>query len=167
MERAKELGIDVIGVSFHVGSGCTDPETFVQAISDARCVFDMGAEVGFIMYLLDIGGGFPGSEDVKLKFEAITSVINPALDKYFPSDSGVRIIAEPGRYYVASAFMLAVNIIAKKLVLKEQTSSDDEEESSEWTFMYYLNDGVYGSFNWYPLRSRTREASSAEETQIR
>lgn len=54
----------------------------------------------------------------------ITSVINPALDKYFPSDSGVRIIAEPGRYYVASAFTLAVNIIAKKLVLKEQTGSD-------------------------------------------
>uniref|UniRef100_A0A8C6CI87 Ornithine decarboxylase n=1 Tax=Moschus moschiferus TaxID=68415 RepID=A0A8C6CI87_MOSMO len=61
----------------------------------------------------------------------ITSVINPALDKYFPSDSGVRIIAEPGRYYVASAFTLAVNII----------------ESSEQTFMYYVNDGVYGSFN--------------------
>ena len=147
MERAKEQGIDVIGVSFHVGSGCTDPETFVQAISDARCVFDMGAEVGFNMYLLEIGGGFPGSEDVKLKFEEITNVINPALDKYFPSDSGARIIAEPGRYYVASAFTLAVNIIAKKLVLKEQTGSDDEEESSEWTFMYYVNDGVYGSFN--------------------
>lgn len=28
--------------SFHVGSGCADPEAFVQAISDARCVFDMG-----------------------------------------------------------------------------------------------------------------------------
>ncbi|XP_011900029.1 PREDICTED: ornithine decarboxylase isoform X2 [Cercocebus atys] len=133
--------------NFHVGSGCTDPETFVQAISDARCVFDMGAEVGFSMYLLDIGGGFPGSEDVKLKFEEITNVINPALDKYFPADSGVRIIAEPGRYYVASAFTLAVNIIAKKIVLKEQTGSDDEDESSEQTFMYYVNDGVYGSFN--------------------
>uniref|UniRef100_A0A8D2E1H0 Ornithine decarboxylase n=1 Tax=Sciurus vulgaris TaxID=55149 RepID=A0A8D2E1H0_SCIVU len=147
LERAKELNIDVIGVSFHVGSGCTDPETFVQAISDARCVFDMGAEVGFSMYLLDIGGGFPGSEDVKLKFKEITSVINPALDKYFPSDSGVRIIAEPGRYYVASAFTLAVNIIAKKIILKEQTGSDGEDESSEQTFMYYVNDGVYGSFN--------------------
>nr|XP_042122922.1 ornithine decarboxylase [Peromyscus maniculatus bairdii] len=107
LERAKELNIDVIGVSFHVGSGCTDPETFVQALSDARCVFDMGTEVGFNMYLLDIGGGFPGSEDTKLKFEEITSVINPALDKYFPPDSGVRVIAEPGRYYVASAFTLA------------------------------------------------------------
>uniref|UniRef100_G1Q8V0 Ornithine decarboxylase n=1 Tax=Myotis lucifugus TaxID=59463 RepID=G1Q8V0_MYOLU len=147
LERAKELNIDVIGVSFHVGSGCTDPETFVQAISDARCVFDMGAEVGFNMYLLDIGGGFPGSEDAKLKFEEITSVINPALDKYFPSDSGMTLIAEPGRYYVASAFALAVNIIAKKLVLKEQTGSDVEEESSEKTFMYYVNDGVFGSFN--------------------
>ncbi|XP_033258938.2 ornithine decarboxylase-like isoform X1 [Orcinus orca] len=147
LEWAKELDIDVIGVSFHVGGGCTDLEIFVKAISDAHCVFDMGAEVGFDMYLLDIGGGFPESEDVKLKFEEITSVINPALDKYFPSDSGVRIIAEPGKYYVESAFMLSVNIIAKKLVLKEQTGSDDEDESSEQTFVYYVNDGVYGLFN--------------------
>jgi len=42
LERAKELGLDVIGVSFHVGSGCTDPGTYSQAIADAHCVFDMG-----------------------------------------------------------------------------------------------------------------------------
>ncbi|KAK1339580.1 hypothetical protein QTO34_018133 [Cnephaeus nilssonii] len=120
LERAKELNIDVIGVSFQVGSGCTDPETFVQAISNAHCVFDMRAEVCFNMYLLDIDGGFPGSEDAKLKFEEITSVINRALDKYFPSHSGVTFVAEPGRCYVASTFMLAVNIIAKKLVLKNK-----------------------------------------------
>lgn len=42
LERAKELGLDVIGVSFHVGSGCTDPQTYMQAIADARCVFHMG-----------------------------------------------------------------------------------------------------------------------------
>lgn len=148
LERAKELNVDIIGVSFHVGSGCTDPQTFVQAISDARYVFDMGAEFGFNMYMLDIGGGFPGSEDVKLKFEEVTSVINPALDKYFPVDSGVTIIAEPGRYYVASAFTLAVNIIAKKTMITEHTGSDDEEDgASDKTLMYYVNDGVYGSFN--------------------
>ncbi|XP_063298233.1 ornithine decarboxylase [Pelobates fuscus] len=148
LERAKDLNVDIIGVSFHVGSGCTDPQTFVQAVSDARCVFDMGAELGFNMHLLDIGGGFPGSEDVKLKFEEVTSVINPALDKYFPVDSGVKIISEPGRYYVASAFTLAVNIIAKKVMLSEQTGSDDEEDgANDKTLMYYVNDGVYGSFN--------------------
>ncbi|TKC36532.1 hypothetical protein EI555_002315 [Monodon monoceros] len=117
LEWAKEQDIDVIGVSYHVGHHCTDPETFVQTISDAHCDFDMGAEIGFNMFLLDIGGGFPGSEDVNLKFEETTSVINPVLCKYFPSDSG------------------------------EQTGSDDEDESSEQTFMYYVNDGVYASFN--------------------
>ncbi|XP_039604831.1 ornithine decarboxylase [Polypterus senegalus] len=146
LERAKELGVEIIGVSFHVGSGCTDPETYTQAISDARCVFDMGAELGFNMTLLDIGGGFPGSEDVKLKFEEVTAVINLALDKYFPVDMGVNVIAEPGRYYVASAYVLAVNIIAKKVVLKEN-DSDEDDGAKEKTLMYYVNDGVYGSFN--------------------
>lgn len=40
LERAKELGLQVIGVSFHVGSGCTGAEAFKQAIADARRVFD-------------------------------------------------------------------------------------------------------------------------------
>ncbi|KAJ3613838.1 hypothetical protein NHX12_020083 [Muraenolepis orangiensis] len=151
LRRAQELSLDVIGVSFHVGSMCRDPSTYTQAIFDSRCVFDMAEEFGYKMNLLDIGGGFPGSEDVKLKFEEITAIINPALDKYFPMDGGVRVIAEPGRYYVASAFTLAVNIIAKKVILREQSASNDEEEeddeASEKTMMYYVNDGVYGSFN--------------------
>uniref|UniRef100_A0A8C9CUT7 Ornithine decarboxylase n=1 Tax=Phocoena sinus TaxID=42100 RepID=A0A8C9CUT7_PHOSS len=117
LEWAKGQDIDVIGVSYHVGHHCTDPETFVQTISDAHCDFDMGAVVGFNMFLLDIGG-------------ETTGVINPVLCKYFPSDSGVSIIPEPGRYCVVPVFTLAVNII-----------------SSEQTFMYYVNDGVYASFN--------------------
>ncbi|KAK3563803.1 hypothetical protein QTP86_034527, partial [Hemibagrus guttatus] len=145
--KAKELGLDIIGVSFHVGSGCTDPEAYAQAIADARCVFDMGAELGYNMTLLDIGGGFPGSDNFKLMFEEITAVINPALDKYFPADSGVRIIAEPGQFYVASAYTLAVNIIAKKVNMKEQSGSDDDDDgTSDRIIMYYVNDGIYGSF---------------------
>ena len=41
-------------------------------------------------------------------------VINPSLDRYFPQSSGVRIIAEPGRLFVASAVTLAVKIIGKR-----------------------------------------------------
>lgn len=54
----------------------------------------------------------------------ITAVINPALDKYFPVDAGVRIIAEPGRFYVASAYTLVVNIIAKKVIMDDESASD-------------------------------------------
>lgn len=51
-------------------------------------------------------------------------MINPALDKYFSADTGVRIIAEPGRFYVASAYTLVVNIIAKKVIMDEELGSD-------------------------------------------
>jgi len=54
------------------------------------------------------------------------------------NESNITIIAEPGRYYVASAFTLATNIIAKRSVMTE-----DQQMAQ----MYYLNDGVYGSFN--------------------
>ena len=54
----------------------------------------------------------------------ITAVINPALDKYFPADTGIKVIAEPGRFYVASAYTLVVNIIAKKVIMDDESASD-------------------------------------------
>ena len=39
-----------------------------QRLTFASC---LQAELGYNMSLLDIGGGFPGSEDVKLKFEDV------------------------------------------------------------------------------------------------
>ncbi|XP_069392337.1 ornithine decarboxylase-like [Paralichthys olivaceus] len=151
LERAKELGLNVIGVSFHVGSGCTDPKAYMQAIADAHCVFKIGDELGCNMDLLDIGGGFPGSDDAETKFDEMMDVINSAVHKYFPADSGVKIIAEPGRFYVASAFTLVVNIIAKKVIMGKDSSSDEEDEGAKEknngrTMMYYVNDGLYGSF---------------------
>lgn len=41
LKLAGELGLDVIGVSFHVGSGCTGSLPFKQGIADARHVFDL------------------------------------------------------------------------------------------------------------------------------
>ncbi|KAM6141395.1 antizyme inhibitor 1 [Phoenicopterus ruber ruber] len=146
MECAKELGVQIVGVKFHVSGSCKELQAYIHAISDARCVFDMAEEFGFKMNMLDIGGGFTGSE---LQLEEVNHVIRPLLDVYFPKESGVNVIAEPGCYYVSSAFTLAVNIIAKKTVEYdkllpsgvEQTRNDDEP-----VFTYYINDGVYGSF---------------------
>ena len=58
LTKAKELNLDVIGVSFHVGSGCYDPSVYTDAIVRARAVFNMGKDAGYTFSLLDIGGGF-------------------------------------------------------------------------------------------------------------
>ncbi|KAL7379197.1 hypothetical protein ABVT39_024367 [Epinephelus coioides] len=146
LERARELGLEVIGVSFHVGSRCTGSLAFKQAIADARHVFDIANLLGFQMTLLDIGGGFPGRDDFQVKFEEFSEVINGALDEFFPPDSGVQIIAEPGRYYVESAFTLAANVTAKRVIL-DDTDEHTEENRPDRMMMYYINDGVYGSLN--------------------
>ncbi|CAE6416290.1 unnamed protein product [Rhizoctonia solani] len=143
LAKAKELGLNVVGVSFHVGSGCFDSNAFADAVMRARAVFDMGAEVGYRFSLLDVGGGFEDGN-----FEATAQVLRDALVRYFPDRSGVRIIAEPGRFYVSGAFSLAANVIARRARANDDTNANDSSEDTEQpNIMYYINDGVYGAFN--------------------
>jgi len=130
---AKELNLNLVGVSFHVGSGCMSAKSFESAIKNAHEVFQMAKKVGFEMTLLDLGGGWPGTEDDKINFSAIADHIRPILDELFPN---TELIAEPGRYFVAKSHTLVVNVFAKRVVEAEQKQ-----------FLYYINDGVYQSFN--------------------
>lgn len=151
LRLAKKLELNVVGISFHNGSDCQDAEAYNRTIANCRHVFDIGQTCGHSMYILDIGGGFPGHNNKPLSgggvsFECLSKVINKALDKYFPEinpttgfKTNYKIIAEPGRYYVASALTFVGMIIAKREERDDKTGRD--------FFMYYLNDGVYGSFN--------------------
>lgn len=145
LERAKELGVQVVGARFHIPSSCEDPEAYIHAISDARCVFDMGEDLGYSMKVLDLGGGFGGSEAQLLQ---IDSAIRPLMDLYFPASSGVSVMAEPGAFFVSSAFTLAVNVIAKDVVPRDRRDQSHDEPSAndEPEFLYYMSDGVYGCF---------------------
>lgn len=89
LQLAKDLNLNVVGVSFHVGSGASDPLSFVKAVQDSRIVFDQAADVGFELKTLDVGGGFSGDT-----FEDMAHVLSEALDDHFPP--GVRIIGEQG-----------------------------------------------------------------------
>ncbi|XP_029691826.1 ornithine decarboxylase-like [Takifugu rubripes] len=145
LECAAELGLEVVGVSFHIGSKCSQSLAFRQAIADARSVFDTAKLLGFQFSLLDIGGGFSG-KDFPVTLQEFSEVINGALDEYFPFESGVQVIAEPGRYYAESTFTLAANVIAKRVIM-EDMRTEGEKESPEKLMMYYLSDGVFGSLN--------------------
>ena len=138
MNIAKDLSLTIVGVSFHVGSGCHDPKAFYKAISDAKELFDHGKEIGYEMTLLDIGGGFPGRDDDKISFEALAGQINKGLEEKFKDWKDLSVIAEPGRYFVSRAYTLVSSVIAKKYK-KDPTSG-------ETSIIYYINDGVYNSF---------------------
>lgn len=132
LKLARELDLNIVGVSFHVGSGASDPQAFVDAVRDSRSVFDQAAELGYDLHTLDVGGGFTGD-----LFEAMATALSKALDNLFPPH--VRIIGEPGRYFVANAYTLACNVIARRAVVDPLTTKT--------SYMLYLNDGVYGNFS--------------------
>lgn len=133
LSLAKEMNLNLVGVSFHVGSGCMSVKSFESAIKSAHEVFEMAKKVGFGMTLLDLGGGWPGTDDDKINFSHIADHIRPLLDELFPT---TELIAEPGRFFVAQSHTLVVNVFAKRIV-----------EAEEKQFLYYINDGVYQSFN--------------------
>ncbi|NXX55278.1 AZIN2 inhibitor, partial [Scopus umbretta] len=124
LETAKEQAVEVVGISFHLGSCGLEAQAFARSVAAAQLAFEMGTELGYQMHLLDIGGGFPSTKDTKARFEEIAAMINSALDLYFPEGCGVEIVARPGRYYVNSAFTFAASITAMEEAPTEQPGSD-------------------------------------------
>jgi diaminopimelate decarboxylase len=132
----KTLKLDVVGISFHVGSGCSSANTYYEAIGDCKKASDIANNLGITIKIIDIGGGFPGV-DRNISFEDIAKSVNDGITFYF-AEQNIQFIAEPGRYFAEPTHTLVLNVIGKKKVI---------DESGELTIVYYLNDGIYGSFN--------------------
>jgi ornithine decarboxylase len=136
----KTLKLDVVGFSFHVGSGCSSADSFYNAVNDCKKAVDIARKLNINISMIDLGGGFPGVDD-KIKFEDIARRINDGIQDFFGEDiekKTIQFIAEPGRYFVQKSHTLVLNIIGKKISINED---------GEKIIIYYLNDGVYGSFN--------------------
>jgi ornithine decarboxylase len=130
---AVEAGLVVEGLSFHVGSQTTNFENFVQAINLAASVFKEAKERGYDrMNVLDIGGGFPAPYDETVKpFRELAKKINSELTRLFPPE--VEILAEPGRFMIATAGTSLVKIIGKAV--------------RDGKLCYYVDDGVYHTYS--------------------
>ncbi|KAL6641952.1 hypothetical protein ACP70R_020133 [Stipagrostis hirtigluma subsp. patula] len=130
LRAAQSAGLNVAGVSFHVGTGATRLDVFRGAIEAARAAFDAAAAIGMPpMRVLDIGGGFIGGAT----FDDAAAVVNDALARYFGDLPCVEVIGEPGRYFAETAFTLAARVIGKR------TRGEVHD--------YWIDDGLYGALN--------------------
>jgi ornithine decarboxylase len=145
---ARNNKLEVEGLSFHVGSQCTNVQNYIQALNLTAAVFAEARERGFELKLLDIGGGFPAHYDDTIPaFKTLAQTINREIDRLFPQP--IEILAEPGRFLVASAATAVSQVIGKAV--------------REGKLCYYVNDGVYQTFSGvifdhcqYPLKSFKR-----------
>ena len=132
--EAVKQGLGVEGLSFHVGSQTTNFENFVQAINMAADIFAEAKARGYDkMNLLDIGGGFPAPYDASVKpFEELAKKINAEIERLFP-DPKIEILAEPGRFMIATAGTSVVRINGKAV--------------RDGKTCYYVNDGAYHTYS--------------------
>jgi ornithine decarboxylase len=131
LQRARELEMNIIGISFHIGSGACNPEAFRDAISQVHTLYTIGKELyGYEMNIIDIGGGF--SYD---NIPAMSKSIHYAIEKYFPKEDYPQLtyMAEPGRYFAETIAILFTKIIG----IRERDDTID----------YWITDSLYGSFN--------------------
>jgi ornithine decarboxylase len=133
MLEASRNGLTVEGISFHVGSQTTNLENYVQALNLAANVFEEARSRGCTsLNLVDIGGGFPAPYDDSVKpFQHLAEIINGELERLFPPE--VQILAEPGRFLVATAGTAVSSIIGKAV--------------RSGKHCYYIDDGVYHTFS--------------------
>jgi ornithine decarboxylase len=134
LEIAKTLKLNIVGVSFHIGSGCQDSMQYDEAIKDSRKLFDIAkSKYDFDFNILNIGGGFTDNN-----FESMAEVINKSITENFKDlTDNIKIIAEPGRFLSANSHTLVINVIGKK----------ENIINGEKHFTYTINNSIYSAFN--------------------
>jgi len=132
VKEAFNLGLVVEGLSFHVGSQCTNFDNYTAALQITSELFNDCRKKGCNLKIVDIGGGFPAPYNSQVpKFQRLAGIINSECDRLFPQD--IEIIAEPGRFMVATAATLVSEIIGKA--------------RRDGKIFYHINDGVYHTFS--------------------
>ena len=114
-----------IGISFHPGSQCMNPEAYKIAMKISSDVIEKsGVDINF----LNVGGGFPVKSPGLNSLPLINyfRVIKNELNK-IKTRNKIKLLSEPGRALVSECMSLIVRVELRK------------------GCKLYINDGIYGS----------------------
>jgi ornithine decarboxylase len=131
--KARELGLEPYGVSFHVGSQQTDLKQWDIAVGKAAMLFTALDEAGIELKMVNLGGGFPARYRTDIPaVERYADAVMTAMTNHFGNALPAMII-EPGRSLVGDA-----GILETEVVLISQKGYDDD---TRWV---YLDVGKFG-----------------------
>lgn len=128
LSYAKDRGLNPVGITFHVGSQCTNIYNWNIALDKAKTLWDISRKKGIKLRLLNIGGGYPIKYTKNVvSIEAIEKNVNNLIFERFPEDIEIHI--EPGRAVVGDAGIFVSTVIGKAV-----------REDEDWV---YIDVGVF------------------------
>lgn len=133
-QKAIDLEMNAVGISFHVGWNNPDTATWEQAVIKAYQLIKQCHEAKITLKFINIGGGFPAH--LNNQYEAlgkIARIINPHLSR-IKAEFNMEVYAEPGSFLSANAGIVISRVI-------NITRRKDK-------FWVYLDTGINHGFSW-------------------
>ncbi len=126
LDYARALGLEPVGLSFHVGSQTRRAEMWAAPLAELAKTWKAAQAAGHGLSLLNIGGGFPAFYGEAIEAPcAYAGAVMAQIDSLF--DAPTRVMAEPGRGLVAEA-----GVIVCEVLLVSQKSAQD---SLRWVYL--------------------------------
>jgi len=112
LRLAADHGLEPYGLTFHVGSQCIRPDTWLEALAVCGRVWNQARADGLQLRSVNLGGGLPATytEEVPTVAEIGGEVARRALETF---GSDVLYAVEPGRFIVGDAGTMIVSVIGK------------------------------------------------------
>jgi ornithine decarboxylase len=109
--HAKNLNLNPIGLSFHVGSQQHDIGQWDDAIARCKYLFDAVKEEGIHLKMINMGGGFPSNylhptQPIDVYAQEITRFLHDDFGDELP-----QILIEPGRSLVGDSGIIVTEVI--------------------------------------------------------
>ncbi|TDT74987.1 ornithine decarboxylase [Litoreibacter halocynthiae] len=110
LDYAKELGLNPVGFSFHVGSQTRKAEMWGPTLDALALIWHDARDAGHDLSLLNIGGGFPAfyGEAIEAPTAYAAAVMAQVTARF---GNVARIMAEPGRGMVAEAGVIVAEVM--------------------------------------------------------
>ncbi|KUF12862.1 type III PLP-dependent enzyme [Pseudoponticoccus marisrubri] len=110
MERARALGLQPVGLSFHVGSQTRQASMWAPVLDQVAEVWHAAQDAGFGLSLLNIGGGFPAfyGQEVQAPTLYAAEVMRLVSERF---GAVAHVMAEPGRGLVAEAGAISAEVL--------------------------------------------------------
>lgn len=126
LDHALSLGLDPVGLSFHVGSQTRRAAMWRETLDQVSAVWTEAQLAGHPLSLINIGGGFPAfyGEEIEAP-EVYAGQVMAMVEPRFPG--ATRIMAEPGRGMVAEAGMIAAEVLL--------VSRKSDEDICRWVYL--------------------------------
>ncbi|WP_375280579.1 type III PLP-dependent enzyme [Pseudooctadecabacter sp.] len=110
LDRARDLGLQAVGFSFHVGSQTRRAAMWGPTLDEMHKIWHAATEAGHNLTLLNIGGGFPAfyGQDIEAPTDYAASVMDQVSARF---GEVARVMAEPGRGLVAEAGAIVAEVM--------------------------------------------------------